>query len=210
MLVRCALRSEMPGVQLTPLIGCPIMVRMRPTLSRDEEIGLHRRLVEGDPVAPAELAQAYLEPLVMFLRQTNTVKVSQDFLQEAASEALVRLIKRPTAFDASRSRARLPLFTYLKMAAKGDLKNILKKEERHRHGRTTLESVELLSDGWKYLSRADDPSRRLLLQEEAAKAERGVVVSVCEGLSDGEQQALQLVLRGERKTIAFAKALGLE
>src|SRR5258708_2851913 len=98
---------------------------------RTEESDLHRRLVERDPVAPAELARLYLIPLIASLRKRNSSAVADEFLQDAAHEALISLIKNPSGFVAARSRARRPLFAYLILVAQRDLQNLMRNEARH-------------------------------------------------------------------------------
>ena len=50
---------------------------------RDEELDLHRRLVEGDPVASSELAEKYLRRLINLLRKMSNPRISQHFIEEA-------------------------------------------------------------------------------------------------------------------------------
>jgi hypothetical protein len=177
--------------------------------TREEELDLHRRLVDGDLVASSELANAYWASLNASLIETNSRAISQQLIAEAAGNAIICLIKNPKGFDASRNSAGLPLFAYLRLAAQRDLKNILKREARHWHGHVRLETVELSPLAGKYLGRNEDPSEPLQLQEEVEKG-REILCSVREGLSDGERQALEMMLQGERKTAAFARILGIE
>jgi hypothetical protein len=186
------------------------MAGSRPPLpTRDEEIDFHRRLVEGDPVASSELVSAYLLTLIAHLTKTNSRRVPPDFIEQAAGEALISLIKNPISFDPSKSDGPLPLFAYLKLSAQRDMQNVLAKEARHWHGRKRLQSVEESPEGWKYLGREEDPSRPLELSEQAQKAEQEILRSMRQGLSLGEQQFLELMLQGERKTTAFADRLGI-
>jgi hypothetical protein len=175
--------------------------------TREEELDLHRRLIDEDPVAPAVLLKTYIDPLIAALEAANEHWV-RHLIEEAVGDALVSLVKNPTGFDASRSKAALPLFAYLRLAAQRDLQNILKKEQRHWQDRVSLESVEDSLLAGNYLGR-DDPSERLQRQEEADK-EREILSFVRRGLSDGEQEALELMRQGERKTTAFARVLGID
>ena len=178
------------------------------SLTSANELDLHRRLMEGDPVAPSDLAIQYLSPLIDRLSHTN--RSPADFIEEAVHLAIVSLCKNPASFDPARSKADCPLFAFLHMAAQRDLQNLLKKEERHWRARVALESVEQSPDGGKYLGRENDPSVRLVLREEAEQADQQILGAVRTGLSDGEQRCLVLLIDGERKTLAFAQALGIE
>jgi RNA polymerase sigma factor (sigma-70 family) len=178
-----------------------------PPLTLDEELDLHRRLIDGDPVASAQLAEAYLDRLIDFLKATNDRSIPREFIADAAGDALVSLIKKPASFDPGRNSGELPLWAYLKMAAKRDLQNILNKEQRRK--KKSLENVELSDEAGKYLGADKEPVMILQLKEEAEKAEREILTAVRQGLSAGELQVLDLMLQGERKTAVFAQALGI-
>ena len=178
--------------------------------TREEELILHRRLAAADPVASADLAKTYLLRLIASLRRSNSRRVPTEFIEEAADEALMCLVKNPNGFDASRNRAKLPLFAHLRLAAQRDLQNILRREERHWRRRVSLKRVELSPSAGKYLGRNDDPSEALQLREEAEKADGQILCFVRQGLGDGELRALELMLQGDRQTAAFARVLGIE
>jgi hypothetical protein len=76
--------------------------------------------------------------------------------------------------------------------------------------RKNLVSVELYPADRKYKGTDKDPSVTLQLREQAAKADEEVLSQVRQGLSAGQQRCLKLMLQGERKTAAFAEALGIE
>jgi hypothetical protein len=186
------------------------MAAWRPPPTREEEIALHRRLMEDDPVAPSELASAYLAHLIAHLTKTNSYTVSRDFIEQAAGDAIISLIKDPIVFDSNRSGAALPLFAFLKMAARGDLKNILKKEGRHWRGRISMKSVEQsLVDG-NHLSSNEVTGSSLENREEAEKVGKEVLLKLRKGLNPGEEKCLELMLEGARATKEFATALSIE
>jgi len=178
--------------------------------SRDDELLLHGRLVAADPTATADLAEQYLAPLIEWLVGHNDRHVSKELFEEAASEALVSLMKRPQSFRPERSSGARPLFSYLCMSAQRDFQNILLRERRHTEGRRSLDSVEHSPDAWKYLGRDDDPALTLVIHEELTQGDQNILAPALDGLSDEEQQALRLMLDGERKTDVFARVLRLD
>ncbi|HZZ79752.1 MAG TPA: hypothetical protein VFE62_14635, partial [Gemmataceae bacterium] len=119
-------------------------------LSREQELELHRRLVEADPVAPAEIAEAFFECMITTLRERNS-RIGSDLIQDAATEAFLALTKNPRSFDPDKTSAPHPLFTYLLMSAQGDLHNLLTRETNRQRRLVRLENVELSDDGGKYL-----------------------------------------------------------
>jgi hypothetical protein len=70
-------------------------------LSAEDALHLHRRLLERDPVAPADFAVAFLKPLIAWLQTTNT-GVDPMACEEAAAEAIVRFLNNPTKYDPQR------------------------------------------------------------------------------------------------------------
>jgi RNA polymerase sigma-70 factor (ECF subfamily) len=176
-------------------------------LSPEEEQTLHRRLIERDPTAPADLMTNFLDPLIAWLVKKNSSRVPEDLCIDAAEDALIALVKSPMSFNPGLGKR---LGSYLRMSARGDLLNILKKEDRHRRKQISLEDVELSSQAGKYLAVDDDPSRTLELQEESARASKQVVARARDGLTEGESRAMDLLLQRDRKTAIFAEALGIQ
>jgi RNA polymerase sigma factor (sigma-70 family) len=174
-------------------------------ISQEQEQALHRRLLGGDVTASAELASTFLDGLIAWLVHENDLSVPQELCIEAAEDALISLVKSPASFDPARGKR---LRSYLRMSAQGDLKNILRREGR-RQREKSLELVELSPQAGKYLAVLDDPSLPMEIEEESIRASKQVVEPAREGLSEVESRALDLVLQGERKTIAFAEVLGI-
>lgn len=177
--------------------------------TRQSEISLHQRLMEGDPVAPSLLAETYLNPLITWLTTKNRT-IAADFIEEAAGEALISLIKNPQSFVPSRTLALTPLFSFLTLSAQRDLQNLLQREQRHRRGRVCLNDVELSLLARNDLGETNETASSLEVREEAAKANQDVLTRVREGLTEGELSALEMLLQGERKTAPYARALGIE
>jgi len=96
------------------------------------------------------------------------------------------------------------------MCARGDLKNVLAREKRQLKGQIPLEFVEQSPGGGKHLEMHDDPSLAVQYAEELTRGDKTIVTPAQDGLSDGEKQAMDLMLQGERKTAAFAKVLQVE
>ncbi len=141
---------------------------------------LHRRLLERDPVAPADFAVAFLNPLIAWLQTTNS-GVDPMACEEAAGEAIVGFLNNPTKYDPQR----LGVEAFLRMAAQRDLQNLLRKERRHQKNRRDWNVVEQASEEGKYLRREDDPS--LPLQIEEARQRQTPPDAVWQQLTDVER-----------------------
>src|SRR5665213_163461 len=177
-----------------------------PALSPTQQgaLALHQRLLARDPTASNDLAIAYLETLVVWLGETDA-RAPEDARMEAAEDAILALIRKPESYCPERQT----LEVYLRMSARGDLRNLLRKERRHNKGRTPWNRVELLPDAGKYLGRNDDPALPLRLAEERWSIAETVPDSMRLGLSETDQCALVLILQKERQTSVFAKLYGL-
>src|SRR5690349_13321648 len=84
---------------------------------------LHRRLTTPDPVASADFAAAVIEPLTAYLRTTHPA-IDDDLRVTAAGDAVLSVIHNPAVFNPARGG----LAGFLRMAANGDLRNLLARE----------------------------------------------------------------------------------
>jgi RNA polymerase sigma-70 factor (ECF subfamily) len=177
-------------------------------LSQDDACALHCRLLAGDPVAPSDLAMAYLEHLAGWLVRRHP-GIEDSSCWEAAEEAIIALSKQPEAYQPERGT----LDNYLRMSASGDLKNLLRAERRHRERRADWGAVELSPAQGKYLQdQGSDPARIVELQEMVMErlADRArVTQAMAEGLTPEEARVLALMQEKERKTAVYAAALGI-
>src|ERR1051326_5029119 len=102
------------------------------------ELILHRRLLERDVTAPAELAEWALRPLIVSLR-ARFPRLSDDVLiREAAADAIISYVRTPAAYDPNKRG----LLGYLRMSAAGDLLNELRRQKRIKSFEIPLEDVE--------------------------------------------------------------------
>lgn len=167
---------------------------------RSQDNELHHRLIGGDPTASADLFDLYLAPIILFLGQVypSLKQADPELLWDAATEALLNYSQKPTAFDPSRRS----LEGYLKMAARGDLLNMVSKEKRRHSKIVPLESVEhMLADGNNTLE--EQLLNRLELQTRLQQ------LNQVEGLDQRDQQLMDLLQAGERRTEVFAEVLGI-
>jgi hypothetical protein len=167
---------------------------------------IYARLCEEDPVAPADLAESYFEPLTLALIRNNA-NVDPHLCYQAAGDALLELIKNPRSYDRNRGA----LDVYLRMSSQGDLRNLLEKESRHRLRRADLEAVELSSQGrnvWQEEASNPEVIVERQMDAESAKA-RTTAITAKVSLSPEEAQVLTLMRQGERKTVEFARVLGI-
>ncbi len=178
-------------------------------LPREQARDIHARLLMDDPVAPSELAEAFLDLLVGWLQAHNR-GIDPHICATAAEDAILALIKNPQSYNPDRQSVE----AYLRMSAKGDLKNALRAESRHRLRRADLSAVELSTVGRKSLWEHTDPAlvvERRADEEvvEEALAPAPVLESVRARLTSQEARVLELMREGERRTEVYSEALGI-
>lgn len=178
----------------------------RATAWPSNEIGLdiHARLIAGDPVATSELAERYLDPLAEWMIRSNPAADDHD-CEEAAMDAIMSLLKNPRSFKPDK----LPLDSYLRMSAKGDLRNRLERERRHSDRRADLEHVELYGEGRNGEQVGEDPATIVDRQEADKSTLEAMAASMMNRVSAEEAGVLELMIQGERKTAAYAVVLGI-
>jgi RNA polymerase sigma-70 factor (ECF subfamily) len=168
---------------------------------------LHQRLLQDDPLAPAELAEEFLEELVRRLRARVTWILDDALLLDAAADALLSYAQQPDKFDPTKSG----LMTYLTMSAYGDLLNMLSRESRRRQREVSFEDVEHRL-----------PSRNNIVEdvEEEAFQRHGILTleeksallgRIAKEFPDPrDRQILSLMLAGERRTTVYSQVLGVQ
>ncbi len=164
-----------------------------------ELLDLHKRLLADDPVATAdifEIAAPILERYLCYQFPSIGPGVDPDIYTLATYDALTDYFKNPRKYDSSLSG----LMTYLRLAAKRDLQNLLRKESRHARGRISLDSVEFNRSDGNDLSQtiADDIDAERLSEE------------LTKNMTPAERDVFFLMVEGERSTEAAAVALGIE
>jgi RNA polymerase sigma-70 factor, ECF subfamily len=169
-----------------------------------DHVALHRRLLARDPTASNDLADAYLQPLVVWLGAIDP-GASEEMRLEAAGDAVLALIRKPESYSPELQT----LEVYLRMSARGDLLNLKNKERRHNKGRVSWTSVELSADVGKYLGHDDDPALPLCLAEERQKMMSIIPDGVRDKLSETDRRALELILQKERRNAVYAELYGL-
>ena len=159
---------------------------------------LHNRLLARDPVATEEIFSLVAPELEKHLRirfPSLAPGVDPDIYLSAVFDALTDYFKNPEKYDPAKSG----LMTYLRLACRGDMQNLLRKESRHTSGRTSLESVEFsLSDGNDAYETVADTldSQRL-------------IADLTRGMTADERAVFTLMTEGERSTQAAAEAMNI-
>ena len=160
---------------------------------------VHERLLQGDPTASADCADAVIGPLTKRLQKRFPELRRSDFLVDAVTDAVFSYLRRPDQYDPNKRG----LLGFLSMAAEGDLKNALAKWHRRNEMEITLDHVDL-----------EVVARNNVVGPAGADADVDLneIRSGVNALFDDprDRQVAELMLDGERSTKPFARLLGLE
>jgi RNA polymerase sigma-70 factor (ECF subfamily) len=158
---------------------------------------IHQRLLAGDPIAPSELAVAYLPLLLRWLQGRIRSIPDEHLITDAATDALLDYADHPTRFDPTKAA----LLHYLKMSAWFDLLNALKRQQRRRRREIPVDPVELPPPAGNTIQEDDDDTLTA----------QSLMERVLEAIPEPrDRQLLHLLLDGERRTRPYAEILGLQ
>jgi RNA polymerase sigma factor (sigma-70 family) len=163
---------------------------------------LHARLVAGDLVASAELAEMILPEVRRRLDRQWPGLAGTDAVHDAVIDVFVAYVREPGRYDPSRSN----LVSWLQMQAHGDLINDYRSPTRSFFQRR----VSLLREDVE----GEDFARKLRLVKEddyPSDTERALLEEAFAKLDDArDQHLLALMIDGDTSTKAAAEILGLD
>jgi hypothetical protein len=160
---------------------------------------LHNNLLAGDPTAPAQIAEAYLPLLVARLARMFPHLPDPAFVEDAVHTALINYFGNPQSYNPQK----LSLLSYLLMAARGDLLNLIDREQhRYTKRQIPLDVVELGTvDSEHWIDKEADPANRDLDPDEFEARLAGV-------LPDPRDRAIaHLMMDDVRSTMEYAYVL---
>jgi DNA-directed RNA polymerase specialized sigma24 family protein len=123
---------------------------------------------------------------------------------EAAETAVLDYLASPERFCPEKG----DLGTYLFVAARCDLLNLLRREKRHKDRHVSLFSVEFGPQGGNLAGREKEPCELLCRGEEVAVSEE-IFDAVAAECSEDERRILDLWRQGKADTVACATVLGI-
>jgi RNA polymerase sigma-70 factor, ECF subfamily len=175
-----------------------------PEPSREWQDQTHRRILQEDATAFAELCEAALPDLVKFL-QARFSDQDSHLCESTAIDCLLKYYQTPGIYDPDQ----ISLFAYMRMAARYDLLSAVDKEQR-LHQRLT--SLDELADGPQ--TQKDEPrdSQGILddlLQRHTDWSFTEIIQALEAQLDRVEKGCLWLMLEGVRDNARYVEALDL-
>ena len=157
---------------------------------------LYRRLRTGGMLARSDFITVLLDPLLGELRAAHR-GTDDHLLIEAAEDALLSVVHNPDVYNPGRG---ITLAAFLRMAARGDLLNALKKASRHQDKFDPNFPVEY----------APDPGNDSAEDGQGLSFDDSRLAAVIAGFTDEERRLFELMRDGVRETEPAAAILGLE
>jgi RNA polymerase sigma-70 factor (ECF subfamily) len=160
-----------------------------------------KRLLQSDPTAFAELCERVLPQLVTFL-QNRFPQQDGHHLEMVAIDVLLRFRTEPEKYDPQK----LSLVAYLRMAARGDMLNLLDKNRRRDQHLTELEAlpVELDENPIETYFALDE-----WLEQYTDLSRQEVLAALEAELDPDDRGILILMMEGVRETHRFAEVMGI-
>jgi DNA-directed RNA polymerase specialized sigma24 family protein len=160
---------------------------------------LHHRLLDGDPTASAELADAVYVWLQRRL-QASIPYASSDDVADVAADSVISYITDPRRYDPDRGKS---VSGYLLMDARSDLLNLLEKRRRNEPPVQLTDAVaDRLADGNTELMAKEGSLVHLPGQLEA------IVAAALPNSAD--RRVLELMMERVRDTRSYVSVLGLQ
>lgn len=138
--------------------------------SDDFDQKIHQRFLEKDATASSDLVSAYLNPIIRGLQSQFPEVRDEALIHGATLNAMLNYMKNPSSFKRERGKS---LLNYLKMSARGDLINEIKREKKTKKNHEKNESIlrhdatKRNKDLWDEVEDADNREKlEILLREE--------------------------------------------
>ncbi|MFL5357953.1 RNA polymerase sigma factor, partial [Archangium sp.] len=153
-----------------------------------DQICLHERVLQGDPVAPVDVFQAFMGPLLKVLNGERAGMTDEAY--DSAVDAVFSYLREPARYD----RSRALLSTYLTVIARKRMVDRCRKSSSRTRRDDAFASIVELTAASPNEEMERSAEVRLILKrlEEHIPAPR-------------DREALRLVLWSERATERFAE-----
>jgi len=161
----------------------------------------YQRLLRNDPTAFAELCEQILPHLVAFLQSIFPQQETHN-LEMVAIDVLLRFRTEPEKYDPQK----LSLVAYLRMAARGDMLNLLDKNRRRERRFVNLENL------------STEPEENLIeehfaldewLEQHTDLSRQELLAALDVELDPSDKGLLLLMLEGVRETHRYAQVMGI-
>ena len=164
----------------------------------------HKRILQEDVTAFAELSEYALPHLIGFLQQQFPTQEAHQ-IEIAAIDTLMTYLAMPEKYNPDK----LSLFAYLRMSARGDMLNAIDKETRHgrRHQPIDDPTLQEQLPSLDLLTQTGELDEWLETQTKLTRTE--LLQKLDEDLDKTDKEILLLMFDGVRDTSQFAEVMNI-
>lgn len=171
----------------------------------DQAARIYERLIAGEPDAPADLIELFLDPLIHALRATYPHLPDPLLINDTVADSLLQFVQHPQRYQAAKGS----LWNYLYMDALRDLHNAYQRESRRESRLVPFDPVA--HDRPARNDEIDAVIEQLAPEQlPAGMSIDALVTQLRQQLADPRDWAvIELMLAEERRTEAYARVLGV-
>jgi hypothetical protein len=164
----------------------------------------HKRILQEDVTAFAELSELALPHLISFLQQQFPNQESHS-IEIIAIDTLMTYLAMPGKYKTEK----LSLFAYLRMDARGDMLNVIDKETRHNKRHQPLDDPTLQDQlpSLDLLTQTGELDEWLQTQTNLTRTE--LLQKLDDDLDKTDKEILLLIFDGVRDTPRYADVMGI-
>jgi DNA-directed RNA polymerase specialized sigma24 family protein len=172
--------------------------------SREWQLKRHERILQDDVTAFAELSEIALPHLVLFLQQ-QFPQQDAHHQEMIAIDTLMAYHARPTSYNPEK----LGLLAYLRMAARGDMLNIIDKQARRQKKLSDLDDPSVQKQLPTQGILTDSGNLKEWLQTHTDLSRTELLKQLSNELDESDQEILLLMLEEERDHKPYAEILDI-
>jgi DNA-directed RNA polymerase specialized sigma24 family protein len=172
--------------------------------SRSWQDELFKRIVDKDPIAFPELCEQAIPHLVAEL-EAGFGNRDPHLILSVTHDLLIQFQQNPSLYNPTKAS----LFTYLRMAARADMKNAIEKHGRHARRFQLVEDPDVeLSHLDRNIEQQDDELE--WLRQHTDHSPQEIIDLARDELDDIERLVAEMIyVEGIRETARFAEVMGL-
>ncbi len=165
---------------------------------------LHNRLISGDVIVSAELAEFFMPLMIGRLNRGFQNIDDPHLIETSVVDALMDYLTRPNQYDPNRSN----LFSYLILKAKSDLLNYLRQNKKDQSFLNLAEIVELEEDSSVYgVELIDDIDIETIVIDKLSPIWNRLLTIIPD---EKDQEIVKLMMNGVRETEIYAEVIGIQ
>ena len=165
---------------------------------------LHNRLISGDVIVSAEIAEFFLPLLIRKLNSAFQDIDDPHLIETAIIDTLMDYLSKPNQYDPDKGN----LFSYLILKAKSDLLNSLRPKKIDEVRVDLTEIVELDGDSTVYsVELIDEMNIEELITNDLSPIWNRLSSIIPDSM---DQEILKLMMNGIRETDVYAEVIGVQ